>query len=100
MRGTPLSILKVIHLTFNLPFTITTISSTMKADNKPSSSPGLSLWEKIDLFPALLSILTSALYASVTGLFRGKNGTRTYRLHIFRQLIHKGILRLSFRQTQ
>ncbi|ODM16699.1 hypothetical protein SI65_07664 [Aspergillus cristatus] len=72
----------------------------MKADNKPYSSPGLSLWEKIDLFPALLSILTSTLYASVTGLFRGKNGTRTYRLHIFRQLVHKGILRLSFRQTQ
>lgn len=68
--------------------------------NKPSSSPGLSLWEKIDLFPALLSILTSTLYGSVTGLFRGKNGTSTYRLHLFRQFLHTGLQRLSLKQTQ
>ena len=65
---------------------------------RPSPTP-LSFWEKLDLVPAGLSIFGAVLYNALTGLFRGKAGAKTYRLHLFRNIIHKMIMRLSLRQA-
>ena len=79
---------------------ITTTASlpTRMALKRPSPTP-ITFWERLDLVPAGLSIFGAVLYSALTGLFRGKNGARTYRLHLFRNVIHKMIMRLSLRQV-
>lgn len=64
------------------------------------SSPPLSLWEKLDLFAAQLSAAGAVLYSAVTGVFRGKSGAATYKLHLGNTLIRSLVGRLSARQLQ
>ncbi|KAE8144388.1 Alpha/Beta hydrolase protein [Aspergillus avenaceus] len=63
-------------------------------------NPQLSLWEKADLIAGRLSVLSTALYTAITGLFRGQNGAKEYSLHVGNAVIRKMILRLSTRQLQ
>lgn len=65
-----------------------------------TSSSLISFKEKLDLLPAIFSVLIVLLYNLVTGLVRGKNGAYTYRLHVFRGVLQRLVLRLSMRQVQ
>ncbi|KAL4879397.1 Alpha/Beta hydrolase protein [Aspergillus karnatakaensis] len=64
------------------------------------SGEPLSLWEKADLFSGNLSILGAALYSAITGIFRGKSGTKQFGLHISHAVVRRAVRRLSSRQLQ
>lgn len=66
----------------------------------PSDQPDLSVWEKLDMFSGLLSVLSTVLYTSVTGVFRGKRGAKMYSMHVFHAAVRKMVSRLSARQAQ
>ncbi|EEH36233.1 alpha/beta hydrolase fold protein [Paracoccidioides lutzii Pb01] len=65
-----------------------------------SFPPKLSVLEKLDLVPANLSLIASAIYAAITGLVRGQSGHRYYRKHINHAVIRRAISRFSTRQSQ
>ncbi|KIW16472.1 hypothetical protein PV08_06526 [Exophiala spinifera] len=60
----------------------------------------LSLLEKLDLFPGVLSVLGTAFYTAATGPFRGESGAYTYGQHLSAAIIRKLVKRLSTRQLQ
>lgn len=65
------------------------------------TKPTLSLGEKLDLFPAGLSIVATFFFSGITGFFRNKEkGARKYHTHLMRALFDKILLRLSFKQVQ
>ncbi|BDD64255.1 hypothetical protein MAP00_009093 [Monascus purpureus] len=59
----------------------------------------LSLREKLDLVPAIFSVVASAFYHVIAGLFRGKTGAKGYRVHVWHAISRKVTSRLSLRQT-
>lgn len=64
------------------------------------SDAPLSFWEKADLFAGNLSVLGTVLYSVITGVFRGKNGAKTFNHHVAHAAVRKAITRLSVRQLQ
>ncbi|PGH14584.1 hypothetical protein AJ79_02919 [Helicocarpus griseus UAMH5409] len=67
----------------------------------PSSyPPKLTILEKLDLVPANLSLLAAAIYAAITGVFRGQSGHRYYSRHVTHAVIRKLVTRSSTRQNQ
>ncbi|KAK2764394.1 hypothetical protein FQN54_009088 [Arachnomyces sp. PD_36] len=65
-------------------------------DNVP---PKLTFLEKLDLIPAFLSVIGTALYSTIFGPFRGENGARKYTSHITHSVARQVTTRLSQRQT-
>lgn len=59
----------------------------------------LSWWEKADLIPALLTVVTSAFYNAIAGVFRGNTGAKTYSVHVGHAVVRTLMGRLSMRQT-
>lgn len=66
----------------------------------PSYPPKLTVLEKLDLIPAHLSLLGAVLYASITGIFRGKGGAKYLGKHIQFAFMRRMLWRLSTRQAQ
>lgn len=66
----------------------------------PPTQPELSFWEKADLAPGYLSVLSSVLYSAATGVFRGKSGAKMYSMHVFHAAVRKMVNRFSARQAQ
>ncbi|RJE19234.1 hypothetical protein PHISCL_08422 [Aspergillus sclerotialis] len=64
------------------------------------TQPELSFWEKLDLIPGYLSIISTLLYTSATGVFRGKSGAKQYNVHVFHSAVRRMCDRLSLRQAQ
>ncbi|KAL4977366.1 Alpha/Beta hydrolase protein [Aspergillus desertorum] len=60
----------------------------------------LSLWEKADLFVGNMSVLGTALFSVITGVFRGKSGAKTFNQHVAHAAVRKAVMRLSVRQLQ
>jgi hypothetical protein len=60
----------------------------------------LTLWEKLDFFPALVSIWITAVWAILTGLWRKSNQPKTLFLHIGYAVFRKATVRLSIAQMQ
>jgi hypothetical protein len=60
----------------------------------------LTLWEKLDFFPALVSIWITAIWAILTGLRRESNQPKTLFLHIGYAVFRKATTRLSIKQMQ
>ena len=65
-----------------------------------SYPPQITLLEKLDLVPTQLSLVATAIYAAITGVFRGKNGAKSYGKHIGYAVIRQLLARMSTRQTQ
>ncbi|RDW68522.1 hypothetical protein BP5796_09179 [Coleophoma crateriformis] len=72
----------------------------MAVPEKSPGQPSLSFAERLDLIPAIASTLGAALYAAITGPFRGSWGAHTYRHHITHALLRKFTSRLSTAQLQ
>ncbi|EAS30408.3 alpha/beta hydrolase fold protein [Coccidioides immitis RS] len=62
--------------------------------------PKLTVLEKLDLIPANISLVATAIYAAITGIFRGQKGAKSYMKHINYAVIRKMLQRLSTRQNQ
>lgn len=62
--------------------------------------PELGFWEKADLPFVHASVVVQALYAAITGLFRGKSSPRKYSHHVTAAAIRGMIGRISIRQKQ
>ncbi|RMD40504.1 hypothetical protein DV735_g4636, partial [Chaetothyriales sp. CBS 134920] len=60
----------------------------------------LSLLERLDLIPAHLSLVSSALYHAISGPFRGQSGAYTYKHHITHAVVRKMLARYSTLQLQ
>ncbi|KAF7115912.1 hypothetical protein CNMCM5793_003655 [Aspergillus hiratsukae] len=60
----------------------------------------LTLLEKADLIPGYLSVLATALYSAVTGIFRGSTGAKQYGVHVGHAMVRKMVMRFSTRQMQ
>ncbi|KAF4168957.1 hypothetical protein CNMCM6936_000368 [Aspergillus lentulus] len=60
----------------------------------------LTLLEKADLIPGYLSVLATALYSAVTGIFRGSTGAKEYGVHVGHAIVRKIVMRFSMRQMQ
>lgn len=66
----------------------------------PPTQPELSFWEKLDLIPGFISIISSVLYTATTGVFRGKSGAKQYNVHVVHSAVRKMVDRFSLRQAQ
>lgn len=64
------------------------------------NNPDLSIWEKLDLVPGYLSVISTLLYGAMTGAFRGKTGAKSYNMHVVHTAVRKMVTRLSPRQAQ
>jgi hypothetical protein len=62
--------------------------------------PELGFWEKADLPFVHASVVVQALYAAITGLFRGKSSPRKYSHHVAAAAIRGMVGRISIRQKQ
>jgi hypothetical protein len=62
--------------------------------------PELGFWEKADLPFVHASAVVQALYAAITGLFRGKSSPRKYSHHVTAAAIRGMVNRISIRQKQ
>ncbi|KAJ5167044.1 uncharacterized protein N7482_005825 [Penicillium canariense] len=62
--------------------------------------PELGFWEKADISISFASVVVNALYAAITGFFRGKSSPRKYSHHVAAAAIRRMITRLSIRQKQ
>ncbi|GFG12123.1 arylacetamide deacetylase-like 2 [Aspergillus udagawae] len=60
----------------------------------------LTLLEKADLIPGYLSVLATALYTTVTGIFRGSSGAKEYGVHVGHAIVRKMVMRFSILQMQ
>lgn len=60
----------------------------------------LTLLEKADLIPGYLSVLATALYSTVAGIFRGNTGAKEYGVHVGHAIVRKMVTRFSMRQMQ
>jgi len=65
-----------------------------------SNAPQISLAEKLDVIPANLAMIGSALYHAITGPFRGSEGATYYQSHATRALVRKMCNRMSIAQLQ
>lgn len=70
------------------------------ADFEGKDVPELGFWEKADLLFALLSVFGSAVYAAVTGVFRGKSSPRRFSHHITTATVRKSMTRMTDRQRK
>ncbi|KIY00489.1 uncharacterized protein Z520_04174 [Fonsecaea multimorphosa CBS 102226] len=59
-----------------------------------------SFWEKLDVFPGLLSLVGTALYTAVAAPFRGESGAPYYGQHISYAVVRKMVQRFSTLQLQ
>ncbi|PLB35031.1 putative 6-hexanolactone hydrolase [Aspergillus candidus] len=66
----------------------------------PPTPQPLSFLEKVDLLAGQLSIVGSALWTVVTGVFRGNSYPKEYKLHVLHSIVRKLVSRLSGRQMQ
>ncbi|KAE8380508.1 alpha/beta hydrolase fold protein [Aspergillus bertholletiae] len=64
------------------------------------TSTSISLWEKVDLVHAQVTVLGTALYSAITGIFRGQSGASGYGLHVGNAAVRKLCNRLSAEQFQ
>jgi hypothetical protein len=71
-----------------------------KAVNPASSVTPLSFVQKLDVLPALASILSVGVLSLFTGLVRGKKGAPSLHLHIAYAILRKATTRLSPLQLQ
>jgi hypothetical protein len=71
-----------------------------KLANTASSVTTLSFLQRLDLLPALISILTVGFLSLFTGIFRGKKGAPSLHLHIAYAVLRKATTRLSPLQLQ
>lgn len=62
--------------------------------------PQLGFWEKADLPFVHASVIVNALYAAITGFFRGKSSPKKYSHHVTAAAIRKMVNRVSIRQKQ
>ncbi|GMG28537.1 unnamed protein product [Aspergillus oryzae] len=62
------------------------------------TSTSISLWERVDLMHGQLTVLGTALYNAITGIFRGQSGAPGYGLHIGNAALRKLCNRLSAEQ--
>ncbi|EXJ72761.1 uncharacterized protein A1O5_03908 [Cladophialophora psammophila CBS 110553] len=60
----------------------------------------VSLLEKLDVFPGLLSLVGTAVYTAVAAPFRGDSGAHTYKQHISYAVVRKMMKRFSTLQLQ
>ncbi|KAE8141502.1 Alpha/Beta hydrolase protein [Aspergillus pseudotamarii] len=67
---------------------------------RPADKPSLSIASRLDLLPAIASILVAGLAALFTGLKRNKSGTPTFYLHVAYAILRKASARLSPLQLQ
>lgn len=67
---------------------------------RPADRPLLSMASKLDLLPAVASILIAGFVALFTGLKRDQSGTPTFYLHIAYAILRKASARLSPLQFQ
>ncbi|RAQ66628.1 lipase/thioesterase family protein, partial [Aspergillus flavus] len=67
---------------------------------RPADQPSLSMASKLDLLPAVASILIAGFVALFTGLKRDQSGTPTFYLHIAYAILRKASARLSPLQFQ
>lgn len=67
--------------------------------SKPDVSK-ISFWEKVDLPFLQLSLYATMVYASVTGVFRGKASPKRYNQHVMRSVIRKLIDRVTDNQVR
>ncbi|KLJ11780.1 hypothetical protein EMPG_13068 [Blastomyces silverae] len=65
-----------------------------------SYPPKLTVVEKLDLISARPSLIARAIYAAITGVFRGQRGHKYYNKHISHAVIRAALNRLSTRQHQ
>ncbi|CAL5871749.1 uncharacterized protein PFLUO_LOCUS6002 [Penicillium psychrofluorescens] len=64
-------------------------------DPKYDDTPKLTLWEKVDFPFARFAVVASALYAALTGAFRGKSYPVQFKHHVFAAAVRKTVTRLS-----
>lgn len=69
-------------------------------DPKYDDTPKLTLWEKVDFPFARFAVVASALYAALTGAFRGKSYPVQFKHHVFAAAVRKTVTRLSDPQNQ
>jgi hypothetical protein len=69
-------------------------------DPKYDDTPQLGFWEKADLPFARLAIVATALYAALTGVFRGKSYPAKFKHHIIATTVRKSTTRMSDLQMQ
>ncbi|EPS25230.1 hypothetical protein PDE_00163 [Penicillium oxalicum 114-2] len=62
--------------------------------------PHLGFWEKLDLPLSQATVVIHAIYAAITGLFRGQGSPKKYSHHVTTAAIRSAVSRLSIRQTQ
>ncbi|KAB8226571.1 Alpha/Beta hydrolase protein [Aspergillus novoparasiticus] len=67
---------------------------------RPADQPSLSIASKLDLLPAVTSILIAGFVALFTGLKRDQSGTPTFYLHVAYAILRKASARLSPLQFQ
>ncbi|RMZ90596.1 hypothetical protein DV736_g2162, partial [Chaetothyriales sp. CBS 134916] len=72
----------------------------LDGDQMTMATSNPSLLEKIDLIPAYLSLIGSAVYYGISGPFRGESGANTYKHHITHAMVRRMLLRLSTAQHQ
>lgn len=73
---------------------------TVSSRESTAAAPRLSLLEKLDLIPAILTLTVTVLCAAVTGLWRGEKQARTLPLHIGYAMMRKATIRLTSNQLQ
>ncbi|KAH1300987.1 hypothetical protein KXX11_004642, partial [Aspergillus fumigatus] len=55
----------------------------------------LTVCDKLDAFNGWFSVVVEALYAAVTGFFRGSSGADTYHHHLIQAIVKKLTRRFS-----
>jgi hypothetical protein len=73
---------------------------TPKHPNTIRMQPRLSTAEKLDIIPAISSILSAGFFALFSGITRGEKGAPTFFLHVAYAILRKATRRLSISQFQ
>lgn len=73
---------------------------TPKHPNTIGVQPRLSTAEKLDIIPAVFSILSGGIFALFSGIVRGEKGAPTFFLHVAYAILRKATRRLSISQFQ
>ncbi|KAF3401630.1 hypothetical protein F1880_010106 [Penicillium rolfsii] len=71
-----------------------------KLPNPTKMQHRLSIAEKLDIFPAIVSILSTGFFALFSGVNRGEKGAPTFFLHVAYAILRKATRRLSISQFQ
>jgi hypothetical protein len=71
-----------------------------KSTNPAATQRRLSITEKLDLVPAIFSILSSGFFSLFSGISRGEKGAPTFFLHVAYAILRKATRRLSVLQFQ